>query len=876
MPLCRNLLVIMMTMQASGAIALAAGLFIRGGPASTDVRSAMGAIFDDDHVAQEALQIHERAMRLDDNARFDFLARWVLPSEDHSSLRMQCEFTPTCPAPVLQRSADAATVPSGPEHPQFSGGDLVSPVMDLIDVAVSLNRLDEIRKAIDQWKVTSPEDQKSRIVFQLLIAIAQQDNAVAELRMREILVLAGSAPGFAWERHIEAVAVWAGGNFAATREMARELAGLLQQDAWSNAFPRSERWKRQIVAKRYLLDNVLDPGKKSNEVASEQPSLKTWVPVSRMISETRGAGYPVPVWSVKPGQASHVAGHDHDYLYFASPLTGTFSVEADLTTFEYRDIHLGLGSYWAGASSDLKNCLNASFRYDGSAIPLDPPLTRMFESMRVRMDVRQGMRTTYVNGREIYRRQQGVNDDPWLSIHSWWMANGSVKNLRVLGDPVIPDEVKLITQDLAGWVAYFDESVGWQNADWFARESEEFGGIPDGDSTELFSRRRPDREGTLSQSLLRYHRPMVEDGTIEYEFFYDPQRSLVHPTLDRLCLLLNPTSVDVHWITDGRHDPTSLGPDNLSAEPQHQKHKGMLPFKPNEWNSLVLTVRGNTVDVVLNGMLVYSRELEPTNLRTFGLFHYADQTEARVRNLRWRGGWPMELPASVEQELATHVVEELIGDPDALPLVFEHDFRNGVPSELFFMAGDGWEKNLKQTSKGIQLTRTTGEYVSHAVVSPVILTGDFDITAAFENFASRSDSDGDSSIQLAVALDDDRSHEYFLFRRVYGVPPSTREHLVQAAIFEKRGGATQFLFLNDPPEESTAGRMRLIRRGSKLSCLYSEDDSTEYRLIHSETISDANATVKLLVAQHKEGFAQVVWKSLTVRAQSSFGGPKKR
>lgn len=29
-----------------------------------------------------------------------------------------------------------------------------------------------------------------------------------------------------------------------------------------------------------------------------------------------------------------------------------FSVEADLTTFGYQDIHLGLGSYWAGSKYD--------------------------------------------------------------------------------------------------------------------------------------------------------------------------------------------------------------------------------------------------------------------------------------------------------------------------------------------------------------------------------------------------------------------------------------------------------------------------------------------------------------------------------------------
>jgi hypothetical protein len=96
--------------------------------------------------------------------------------------------------------------------------------------------------------------------------------------------------------------------------------------------------------------------------------------------------------------------------------------------------------------------------------------------------------------------------------------------------------------------------------------------------------------------------------------------------------------------------------------------------------------------------------------------------------------------------------------------------------------------------------------------------------------------------------------------------------MVQAAIFEKRGGETQYLFFINPAEESNAGRLRLIRRGSTLSYLYAENDSTEFRLVHSETISEADATAKLVVGHHKAGFSQVVWKNLTVRAESSFGG----
>lgn len=65
----------------------------------------MGAIFADDHVSQEALQIHDRALRLEDLRQFEMLSKWVLPSDDHSSLRMQCEFAQTCPVAMFEPPA---------------------------------------------------------------------------------------------------------------------------------------------------------------------------------------------------------------------------------------------------------------------------------------------------------------------------------------------------------------------------------------------------------------------------------------------------------------------------------------------------------------------------------------------------------------------------------------------------------------------------------------------------------------------------------------------------------------------------------------------------------------------------------------------------
>jgi hypothetical protein len=153
MRICNTLLFIAMAMQFPTSFVMAAMPQGDGTKPLAGVRSAMGAIFAEDHVAQEALQIHDRALQLDDAACFALLSKWVLPSHSHNSLRMQCEFTPTCPAPMLERSDGAAGESSGPDQRQFTGGDLVSPVMDLVKVATRLNRLDEIQTVVDQWNM---------------------------------------------------------------------------------------------------------------------------------------------------------------------------------------------------------------------------------------------------------------------------------------------------------------------------------------------------------------------------------------------------------------------------------------------------------------------------------------------------------------------------------------------------------------------------------------------------------------------------------------------------------------------------------------------------------------------------------------------------
>lgn len=152
-----------------------------------------------------------------------------------------------------------------------------------------------------------------------------------------------------------------------------------------------------------------------------------------------------------------------------------------------------------------------------------------------------------------------------------------------------------------------------------------------------------------SPSRLSYYRPLRNGESLQYEFFYQPERTMVHPALDRLTFLLEPDGVRLHWMTD--HPEAEAGGlriDNVADEPNAKPGPSRLPFVEGEWNRLKLSLADDKVAIELNGHPIYQRQLERANDRQFSFFHYQDQTEARMRNVVLRGEWPDRLPVGDE------------------------------------------------------------------------------------------------------------------------------------------------------------------------------------------------------------------------------------
>ena len=831
---------------------------------TTAERHALHALVEERNIGSNVFAVRERASQLGKEARFRYLLGWVLPGENKPGFRLAGDFTPTNPPP---RGRDEQTLHSDASRIQV-GGDVVSPALDLIDLAKELKVLDKLRARVEEIEVgvDDSQQQRARVALLYLIDVARDDEEAAQADFGQLFDLFRESDHYlVSQRWPETLSLCRGVHYPPTREIVSEFLHLVN-DMYSSDV---RRWRTTALPMWHNhFFSLLGTHKyyQANQAARERftaaPRLKNWSPVSLATSQTRGEGQPRPHWQWSDKQVDKLSGHHHfDYLMYRIPLRGNYEVECDLTLYGWRDTQLLIAGTWVTPHWDRMSYEIGTFRGQKQRRELKSKLGHTDPFVRVRAVVRDGVRTTYYDGRKLNEEPLPAEPDPWLAIRSWSRYHGAVRDVRIAGNPIIPDEVKLAAlANMPGWISYFEDTVG-PAGDW----------RHDGDNG-IVGILKPQLAGLFKEGLLRYQRPMLEDGTIEYEFYYQPGQADVHPALDRLAFMLEPAGVRVHWATDGKYDRTGADPMNRFTEAANRRGPEQLPLKPMDWNRLRLTLRGDEVSLELNGQLIYQRVLEATNQRTFGLFHYADQTESRVRNIVWRGDWPRELPSLSEQELAdnTDFLDQRVPE---LTAVFEHDFsRDGLPEDYFRIHGENVEQHISVESDGVRVVRPSGEEWARAIINPrVQARGDFDITATFEQLdtsAERLDAKTPlaASIDFLGALAGPENHHFTIIRREERDDRHTlRNHfaLTQPSGSRKNFGGRRV-------SHADSGRFRAARRGDQIYFLFAEGDSPSYRLLGAETAStaDTNAYGLRLAAEARgTGRVSVLWKEVSIRAE---------
>ena len=365
-----------------------------------------------------------------------------------------------------------------------------------------------------------------------------------------------------------------------------------------------------------------------------EPRLSYWQCPAAGTASSRGDGLPSAFWAWHEGELRHHPGHADDRLVFACPLRGDFEVSCELSLDDRRSMQVVYGGLLLEIAPDGKSYQVRQDEGPVRSFSLEPPLETRGDWHAYRLTVQGGRAEIAVDGRSIHQARVPGDADPWLWLRQLGRRQGGVRNLRITGSPTIPEHLELARGPyLSGWTSsYFGEMAGAPAAAWEQR------------GAEIRGRRATVAAGRHQESLLQYRRPLVEDGFIEYEFYHGSSRETVHPVLDRLVFILAPEGVRAHWLTDAAHDRTELTSDNRADEPACRRGPQRLELRAGGWNRLRITLEGRGAVVQLNGVDIYERELEPGNTRIFGLFHESDETEVRVRGVRYQGHWSRRLP----------------------------------------------------------------------------------------------------------------------------------------------------------------------------------------------------------------------------------------
>ena len=733
---------------------------------------------------------------------------------------------------------------------------MISPVFDLLDVAKRTNRLTELLEFVDAIsQPTSDEQQRAKAALQTLIhlELGNTDEA-AKATDRLLQLVRASTPKAASEMWPETLVVYRRVIRNQTAPGIDELLGyLFSQRTQLDFLPHELPWHSQIAALAGELGHRESP---APTIASpEELELTQWIPISRRRALTRGQGLAGSRWGRAGSHVYKISGHDDDYLFFRSPLTGDYEVQCDVTAFTTQTMTAGT---FVGNGDDRRSLWVGTFRNSARRVNSDVTFSGFDDWIHQRSVVQNRSCVTSLNGLVVHTEQTVSPLDPWYAVRSWWRMHAAARDIRITGNPVIPESVDLSAiEDLRGWYPYFEDSVGIPGAVWEH--------LPDEQSTGAILGHGGGPAGSFCESLLAYQRPLDSVGSIEYEFLYEPGKTEVHPAFDRMVFYLQPDGVRIHWLTDGSLDRTELGPENFLGLPPDETSSSRLPLKPGEWNQLKISIHESKATLHLNGTQICEATVDASNDRVFGLFHYSDQTEARVRNVRMRGSWPKTVPGLKEQESADKRPGELDADLVKLTDVFSHDFASGGVPTRFFTPGQNQPDGTFETRKdGWNIRRPGGGPWRDSYGNlPFMVHGDFDMEVAFEDFKAVGDEFG--CIMLVVELDDDKRRQCRILR--------TRDELQRQELhsslseIHQDGGRS---FSARPPKktEAAAGRLRMARRGTTLYYLFSENDSSEYRVLETEEISDSSSVADGLhfhTMCNGKGETSVLWKSITLR-----------
>ncbi|MEZ6088361.1 MAG: DUF1583 domain-containing protein [Pirellulaceae bacterium] len=406
-------------------------------------------------------------------------------------------------------------------------------------------------------------------------------------------------------------------------------------------------------------------------------------------------------------------------------------------------------------------------------------------------------------------------------MRNWRRTKAEISELGIVGSPTIPTELSLISgPSLRGWSSYYDSESNSGLGTWTT--------AVDADGVSIVtSERSDDPLGCWNENLLYYVRPLTWDATVSYEFEYQEGECMVHPCLGRSVFLIRPEGIWLHQLTDGRYERSTLRPDNAVRLVDFSADTNSSVVLTEGWNRAELQIEANHVGLSLNDQRVAAFNFELDESPTFGFFHYSDQSRVRVRNAKLKGDWPRALPMLDEQPLASQVLASWNATAERLPASWSHDFRRGVPLSSFLTSGG--VASFAQQPDGIRL-RHDGDVNSVTIDLTGQIQGDFDIVLTFKELDIGDEKPTwHSGVGVAITLANASRDRLDVVRRRDRL--NEHQHIVFARNTVNQHGGVDWVSDTTRVDESTAGRLRILRRDDVIYGLFADGNSNSFRYL---------------------------------------------
>ena len=300
------------------------------------------------------------------------------------------------------------------------------------------------------------------------------------------------------------------------------------------------------------------------------------------------------------------------------------------------------------------------------------------------------------------------------------------------------------------------------------------------------------------------------------------------------------------------------------VELKNRRGAAALPLKPGKWNHMKVAVKADVVSLELNGQQIYERTLEPGNRRIFGLFNYADQSEARVRRVVMRGEWPKTIAPAAKQELTTQQLTSLDTQRSNAPVSMIHQFStDGLPKEYFYVPPATEEFRVALTDHGVKHDMTSpGGWQEVGIKSWFELHGSSDVAVGFDEMQTTKHDHHGACLVVTCGS----GHVIQLGRKYHR--KNDDQEVVVAWMMPGKDGEPRTTYYNIK-NEAIAGHLRIARRGDVWFALYAENDSTSYQLVSSQKLEGTDnvpATFEFRSIATDGGTSHVVWKDVQVAA----------